>query len=170
MTRSSIELIFRALNGASARYLVAGGLAVVAHGYLRFTADIDLIFDLEDEAALRSALEAFSALGYQPRAPVALQDFADASLRRSWIEDKGMKVFSLHSVSHQATEIDIFAVAPFPFAPAHEAALIQEVAPGVEARFVDLQRLLAMKREAGRDRDLADLAALERLREGADER
>ena len=43
MEKRSVEAIIRALNAASARYLVAGGLAVVAHGYVRFTADVDLI-------------------------------------------------------------------------------------------------------------------------------
>ena len=36
------------------RYLVAGGLAVVAHGYLRFTADVDLIVDLEPANVTRA--------------------------------------------------------------------------------------------------------------------
>ena len=39
MERRSIEVIIRALNEAHVRYLIAGGLAVVAHGYVRFTAD-----------------------------------------------------------------------------------------------------------------------------------
>jgi phospholipase/lecithinase/hemolysin len=64
----SIEAIVQALNAAGARYLIAGGLAVVAHGYVRFTADLDLILDLEEENAKR-ALRALAGLGYQPPPP-----------------------------------------------------------------------------------------------------
>ena len=40
---ASFEAIVRALEHAGVRYLVARGLAVNAHGYLRFTHDVDLV-------------------------------------------------------------------------------------------------------------------------------
>jgi predicted nucleotidyltransferase len=43
----SFEAIAEAFQIASVRYLVAGGLAVNAHGYLRFTKDVDLVIQLE---------------------------------------------------------------------------------------------------------------------------
>jgi len=36
-------------NEAGVRFLVAGGLAVNAHGYVRFTKDADLVIDLTAE-------------------------------------------------------------------------------------------------------------------------
>lgn len=42
----SFESIVRALNDAGVRYLIAGGLAVNAHGYLRFTKDVDFVIQL----------------------------------------------------------------------------------------------------------------------------
>jgi len=47
--KRSVEAIIGALNAARVRYLVAGGLAVVAHGYVRFTADIDQLRALRGE-------------------------------------------------------------------------------------------------------------------------
>lgn len=47
MKLTSCEAIFRALNEAGVRYLLVGGLAVNAHGYLRFTKDVDLTIDIE---------------------------------------------------------------------------------------------------------------------------
>lgn len=35
--------VFKALNKAKVQYVVAGGTAVVLHGYRRFTDDLDLI-------------------------------------------------------------------------------------------------------------------------------
>ncbi len=49
MKVDDIRTILRALNDADVRYLIVGGLAVVAHGYVRFTQDIDLVIQLERE-------------------------------------------------------------------------------------------------------------------------
>lgn len=37
----SIEAIVKALNDAEVRYLIVGGLAVSAHGFMRATRDVD---------------------------------------------------------------------------------------------------------------------------------
>jgi len=49
MKLGSFDLLVRALDSAGVRYLVAGGLAVNAHGYLRFTRDVDLVLQLAPE-------------------------------------------------------------------------------------------------------------------------
>ena len=163
--RRSIEAIVRSLNERRVRYLVVGGLAVVAHGHVRFTADIDLVLDL-DEANLRRALEVLHALGYRPRAPVQLEQFADPETRASWIRDKGLKVFSLYSDLHPATEVDLFVEDPLGFETAYAKTVRMEVAPGVEATMVSLDDLLELKRAAARPQDLLDVEQLESLREG----
>lgn len=163
MERSSLESIVRGLNDAGARYLLVGGLAVAAHGYLRFTADVDVVLDMEGEN-LRKALGVFRGLGYVPRAPVPIEDFADEAKRRSWVEEKNLKVFSLHSLEHRATEIDVFVESPFDFAAAYPDALMEPIADGTVARFVDYARLVELKKRAGRPRDLDDLARLRELR------
>ena len=45
MKLATFDAVCRALNDASVRFLVAGGLAVNAHGYLRLTYDVDLVVD-----------------------------------------------------------------------------------------------------------------------------
>ena len=107
MEKHSVDAIVRALNAANVRYLMAGGLAVVAHGYVRFTADIDLILDLESANVTR-AIAALEGLGYRPRAPVAFAEFADPKKRAQWVRDKNLTVFSVHSPQHALTEVDLF--------------------------------------------------------------
>lgn len=107
MHARSLEAIGDALKRANVRSLIVDGLAVVAHGHLRFAADIDIVLDLE-RSNIEAAMSALASLGYLPRAPVALAEFADPALRASWVRDKGLTVFSLWSVQHPATEIDIF--------------------------------------------------------------
>jgi predicted nucleotidyltransferase len=168
MTQASIELILRTLNEAGVRYLVAGGLAVVAHGYLRFTADLDLILDLE-RGNLIKAVTALKSLGYRPRAPVTLEAFCEEHNRQDWMRDKGMKVFSLHSPQHAATEIDLFVELPLPMDEAVAAGLQVELSPGVLAHVLGLEHLLQLKRAAGRPKDLEDVRQLTRLKETEDD-
>lgn len=162
MTVTSVEAIVRALNDSGVRYLIVDGLAVVAHGHVRFTADIDLVLD-PDEAALRKGLEVFKRLGYVPRAPVPLDDFADAAKRASWQRDKGLTVFSLHSQAHASTEVDLFVEPPFDFDAAYGNAHRADIGSGVVAVFAGLEDLIAIKRKAGRASDLEDIRVLRSL-------
>ena len=163
MQQSSIRSIVQALNDASVRYLIAGGLAVVAHGHLRFTADVDLILDL-DSANVQKALKALAGLGYQPRPPVPIGQFADASMRERWIKEKGLTVFTLFSPAHDMTEVDLFVHPPFDFEKAYHSAYRADAAPGVPATFVGINDLIAMKEAVGRPQDVADVVQLRRLR------
>ena len=80
MKLNSFEAIARVLNQASVRYLVVGGLAVNAHGYLRFTKDVDLVVQLIPDNVTR-ALDALATLGYRPLAPVTANQFSDRATR-----------------------------------------------------------------------------------------
>jgi hypothetical protein len=167
MDREGVVAVIRGLNSAQVRYLVAGGLAVVAHGHVRFTADLDLILDM-DEGNLRRAIRALCDLGYRPRAPVDILEFASAEARGRWVREKGLTVFSLSSPRHSMTEVDLFAEPPLDFPAAYARAARLEVAPQVTATFVGRDDLIAMKERAGRPQDLDDIEHLRRLDEGSE--
>jgi hypothetical protein len=163
-----IEAILDALNRAHVRYLVVGGVAVVLHGYLRTTADLDLVIQLEREN-VRRAMSALSELQYRPRAPVPAEAFAEPSAREQWIREKGLEVFSLWSPAHPTLEIDIFVSEPFDFDAVYSRALRVPLEK-TEAFVIALEDLIALKRQVGRPRDQEDVAALESLREADDRR
>jgi predicted nucleotidyltransferase len=158
-----IEEILGALNRAGVRYLVVGGVAVVLHGHLRTTADLDLVIQLQRENVLR-AMRALDELEYRPRAPVPAEAFADSGLRQQWIREKGLSVFSLWSPSHPTLEIDLFVAEPFDFDAVYSSALRVPLEKA-EVTVIALDDLIALKRQVGRPRDLEDVAALELLRE-----
>ena len=164
MKLATLEAIFRSLAAADVRYVVVGGVAVNAHGYLRATMDLDLVVGLAEDN-VRHALAAFAALGYRPQVPVALEDFADAALREMWAAERNMQVFSLVSDTHADTTVDLFVSEPFDFTPAYDASDRVEIAAGVDACILNLPALIAMKRTAGRDRDRDDVEHLTMLRE-----
>lgn len=159
MTQSSVESVVRALQDAQVRYLIVGGVAVVAHGYVRFTADIDIVLSMDD-TNLAGAVAALAALDYRPRAPVPFEDFISADKRADWIREKALTVFSVFSPTHPATELDLFVEPPFDFDTAHGRRLSIEFAEGLVAAIVGREDLLRMKRAAGRAQDLEDVRQL----------
>jgi predicted nucleotidyltransferase len=164
MEKQSVELIVGSLNDQGVKYLIAGGLAVVAHGYLRFTADVDIMLAM-DSHNLSKGVAALKGLNYQPHAPVPFEQFIDADRRAQWIDQKGMVVFSLFSPDHPATEIDLFVDLPIAFDEAYARAMRMEVGPGVIATFCSIEDLIDLKTKSGRPQDLEDAAKLRRLKE-----
>ena len=168
---SLYQPLFRVLNASGTRYVVVGGVATVLHGYPRLTADIDLILDLEREAAGR-AIRALVAFGLRPRVPVDPEDFADERIRASWIRDKGMQVFSFFKPDDALLSVDVFADHPIDFESLY--ARSETCAVGdVSVRVVSIADLIRLKQLADRPQDREDVAKLEeirRLKGGHDER
>ncbi len=159
----SVEAIVRALNDAKVQYLIVGGIAVNAHGFVRLTRDIDIVLALDPvNAAL--GLNTLLAIGYQMAIPAKPDEFADAEIREDWRRSKQMIVLKLWSDEHQRTPVDIFVYEPFEFAAESKVADMLEVCPGLPAPVVSLATLLEMKRSAGRPQDLIDIEELQRMR------
>jgi hypothetical protein len=159
MKLQAFEAVAQALNDAQARYVVVGGLAVNAHGYLRFTADIDLVIALDADNVLRT-FGALSKVGYRPTVPITAEQFADASQRQRWIAEKGMQVLNLFSDQRPESSVDIFVYEPFDFHQEFTAAMVGELLPGISVRFVSIPTLIRMKEAAGRPRDQDDIQHL----------
>lgn len=155
----SFEAIAEALDSAGVRYLVAGGLAVNAHGVLRFTKDLDVVVQLIPDNIVR-AFAAFQQLGYQPSVPITAAQFADAGQRAGWIRDKGMQVLQFWSDAHRETPIDMFVHEPFEFEDEYANALMKPLRGSIQVRFVSLRTLIRMKEAVGRPVDLLDVEQL----------
>ncbi|MCY3954932.1 MAG: hypothetical protein OXF47_02925 [Nitrospira sp.] len=159
MKLAAFKAVACALRDANIRYLVVGGLAVNAHGYLRATGDVDLVIQLKPDNVI-PAFRALAGLGYHPTVPVTAEQFADETERRQWIKEKGMTVLSLYSDQHPFSNVDVFVKEPFDFDSEYERALIGELSPDLFVRFVSIPALIAMKRIANRPRDLDDIEHL----------
>ena len=158
----SIETIVRALNGAKVKYLIVGGVAVVAHGYEWFTKGLDLVIGMERKNIIRG-LRALMTIGCQMRIPVTPEQFADPALREQWRREKNMVVLPLWSDTHRRTPTGVFVYEPFDFTkePAH---VRREPVFGKEsAAIVSYETLLGLKKSAGRSQDLLDVEKLRKL-------
>jgi hypothetical protein len=102
----SVEAIVRALNTAAVEYLIVGGLAVNAYGFVRLTRDVDLVLQL-DSGNVSKGLNALLDIGYQMSIPAKPEDFANPEMRESWRQTKKMITLKLWSDQHERTPVDI---------------------------------------------------------------
>ena len=137
-------------------------MAVVAHGYVRTTYDIDIAVALAPEN-IEKAFVALASAGYRPKQPITGSQFADAELRDSWRRDT--QILVLQFWADEKPRVDVFVYEPFDFDKEYETAALEDMGNGAAARFVSVESLLAMKREAGRNKDLADVDALLKIYE-----
>ena len=159
MKLSSVQAILSALDRAGVRYLIADGLAVNVHGYRRFTKDVDLVVEFTPEN-VTATFDALATLGFQPRVPLTVEQFANEDLRETLIREKGMKVLQFWSDEHRETPIDLFLQVPFPFDEEYERATVRDFANVGQVRIVSIPALIKMKEEAGRPEDRIDVEYL----------
>jgi hypothetical protein len=155
--------LFKALNDSGVRYVVAGGVATVLHGYARLTMDIDLFVDLAPDEAART-VRTLQSLGFKPRAPVPAEQLADPAKRKEWIEQKGMTVFSFHNPGNPMLSVDIFVRHPIPFDQLLARAE-RMVIDDVPVYICSIADLIALKQQAGRPQDLQDIEKLRLIQE-----
>jgi predicted nucleotidyltransferase len=140
--------ILEDLNEAEVRYVLIGGIALIRHGVVRATRDIDAVFDPDEENVDRIRALVTKWKATRPDG--------------SPIPKRGIsRERSIH-LSTSMGDLDLVseATAGFPFQQLLGRAEVRKV-DGVLAPICSLADLVAMKRAVGRERDLADLADLE---------
>jgi hypothetical protein len=158
---SLIADVIRGLNSNEISYVVVGGVAVVLHGRNRVTMDLDIVISL-DEANVRKTVGMLSKIGLKPRIPVDPLDFANAEIRRQWVQDRGMKVFSFVDPARAATGVDIFAAYPLDYGDLFARSIIVNLGQ-TPVRLCSIEDLITMKRQANRSHDLDDIQDLEQI-------
>jgi len=157
------EQILRVLSGHDVDFVVIGGIAVQAHGYIRSTKDLDLIAR-PTMLNLTRLSEALADLAAESRGRVR-GNVTDAHLLRR---------APLVPIMTKAGPLDVLNIehvdgAPRGYDALRDAALTIELR-GMEVAVAGLSDLVRMKRAAGREHDLADIEALTRRPDDRPER
>jgi predicted nucleotidyltransferase len=136
------------LNRAGVRYVLIGGIALIRHGVVRATRDVDVI--LAPEAENLEHVRALIADWHATR-PDGSPLPGDAVAHGRTIH-----------LSTPHGDLDLLAELPSPLSFAELAGRAEaRRVDGVEALICSLADLVALKRIAGRERDLVDLHDLE---------
>ncbi len=153
--------LFAVLDASRIRYVVVGGLALLLHGVDRLTADVELVVDMSTKS-VRDAVQALTAAGYRPLAPVDPLELADPAKRTAWQAERGMQVFSFWDTRQARPTVDIMLAAPVPFEELWDGAVPVHLG-GHAIRVASVAHLIDMKQAAGRPQDLADIERLRAL-------
>jgi predicted nucleotidyltransferase len=136
------------LNEAGIEYVLVGGIAMIRHGVVRATRDVDAVFDPAEEnvARIRDLVGRWQATR-PDGTPVRIDEFGP---------DRTIHLATPHG------DLDLLSqkIAAIPFARLRERADVKRV-DGIPAPICSLVDLVALKRAAGRERDIADLSDLE---------
>jgi predicted nucleotidyltransferase len=147
--------LLEGLVAADVRFVLVGGLALNAWGYLRATQDIDIVPDpdsanLDRLATLLESLDGKVEVQGGRLAPSAIRTFLKAGDRTL--------------VSTDAGHVDVLQGHPqVPAFAALEADATSVDLDGIVVRVCSLEALKSMKRTSERARDRDDLEALEAL-------
>jgi predicted nucleotidyltransferase len=156
------EEVFRALNNRGVRYVVVGGIALNLHGVPRATADLDIAVAL-DRKNLEKIVEAMIELGFKPRIPVGLQEFANPLNLEKWKREKNMKVFTFWNPNKPYEEVDILISNPIKFEELEKTREMVK-AKGIEIPIISIDYLIKLKEFAGRKQDESDIEALKKIK------
>jgi hypothetical protein len=136
--------LLSALSSAGVEYLVVGGYAVIYHGYVRTTGDLDIwvALDVENGAKLEAAIR---SLGFNP-----------PGLKADWFLRKG----AVLRIGNEPLRFDIVNdIDGVTFAECYARRVTAKL-DGLEVNFISLKDLKTNKRAVGRNTDLADLDGL----------
>jgi hypothetical protein len=155
----SPQEIFAALHRHVVDYVTIGGIAANAHGSRRLTLDVDII-PAPEESNYERLAAALDELG-APASAVD-SDFRDLDPRDSFDLARA-RVLKLPTAAGDIDVLNAALGAP-PYEDLRKRAIEVEVR-GTPVRIASLDDMIAMKRAAGRPRDLRDIADLTGMEE-----
>ncbi len=157
--QNHLKEILQELTERGVQFVVCGGVAVVLHGVERMTLDLDLAVEMSREN-LQRFIDAMRALNLTPRVPVPPEDLLSPEKVRVMIEEKHMAAFSFISLKNPFQQVDILVLEKLD--DFLSDAEVQDVG-GFEIKIASKEKLIEMKKRAGREKDLLDIQSLQRL-------
>jgi hypothetical protein len=154
------EPLLRALHEAGVRHIIIGGFAVNAHGVIRPSRDLAIVPDPAPDNLRRLA----QLLADIDARHVGLGDLRADEFQFDPTRSDDLEAGVNFRLETRLGDLDVMQwVAGIDTEPAYEALTADAVAGelgGIPLRVCGLDHLIAMKRAAGRPRDLDDLQRL----------
>lgn len=152
---TSLERVCAALRNAGIRYAVVGGHAVALHGAVRGTFDIDIVLRWTKDT-LAQTEAALNGIGLVSRLPVGAADVYE--FRDEYVSNRNLLAWNFHNPDDPLEQVDI--VITYDLGTKRTKRIELQSGP---VEVLPIRDLIAMKRESGREQDIEDVKALERL-------
>jgi hypothetical protein len=138
-------------------YALIGGYAVALHGAVRGTVDIDIAISLQESIKVENVM---TELGLVSKIPVSASEIA--AFRLEFIENRNLKVWSFVNPSNPIDLVDLMLTHDL-----KELKIVRKETTFGTINIVSIDDLIKLKREAARPQDIADIEALERIKNDA---
>jgi hypothetical protein len=143
------------LNKHNIPYAIVGGHAVAIHGAVRGTMDVDLILKwslktLEDIEAVMKLMNLVSRL------PISAKDVYH--FKDEYINNRNLIAWNFYNSIHPSQQVDIIIT--------HDLAKLSSIRVKYQDTVINVlskKDLIQMKKDSGREQDLFDVEALEKL-------
>ena len=154
---TAYDRLLTALAGEGVEFIVVGGAAAIAHGSVRLTYDLDIVYDRSPVNILRLVKALAPHQPYLRGVPAGLPFLWDESTL-----ERGLNF----TLTTRIGDIDLLGEIPgggtySDLLPAAERVVLF----GIECRCLSLKQLIVAKRAAGRPKDLEAIAELEAIDE-----
>lgn len=155
------EDILREFQKQKVKYVIVGGIAINLFGFLRSTADMDILVEMSNDN-LKKIVGILKKKGYRVKQPVDPMGIADEKIRHDWIHNKHMKAFNFYK-EDELKEVDIIIESPVSFEEAKKSIvrikLDETILP-----LISIDNLIKMKKNTGRGVDKLDIEQLKKIK------
>ena len=153
--------ILREFQKQKVKYLLVGGIAVNLFGFVRSTADMDILVEMSNEN-LKKVVSILKKKGYHVKQPVDPMGIADEKLRYDWIHNKHMKAFNFYK-EDELKEVDIIIESPVSFKDAQKGRICFRIGD-LLLPVISIDNLIKMKSRTGRGVDKLDIEELKKIK------
>jgi predicted nucleotidyltransferase len=154
------EEVLREFQKQKVKYILVGGIAVNLHGYMRNTADLDILVKMTDKN-LAKVVGILNRRGYHVKQPIDPMSIADKNTREDWIKNKHMKAFNFYK-EDGLKEVDIIIESAISYESARKNVKYIRI-DDMALPVIGIRDFISMKKKSGRDLDKLDADVLKRI-------
>lgn len=151
----SLNRVCAALAEHGVRYAIVGGHAVALHGAVRGTVDIDIALAWSLES-LKAAEQALTKIGFVSRLPISADEVFQ--FRDEYAKNRNLIGWNFYNPNDLTEQVDI--VITYDLTGKNVTTIETTAGP---VKILALNALIEMKRASGRQQDIEDAKALEKL-------
>ncbi len=151
-----LERICAKFNKNKQPYALVGGHAVALHGAVRGTIDVDFVIEWSRKTLIKTE-STLNSMGLISRLPIDANDVF--TFREEYIEKRNLIAWNFYNPDNLMEQVDIIINYDFKENTVKNIKIGTTVIP-----LLNIDELIKMKTESGREQDLSDVDALQQIK------
>ncbi len=147
--------ICESLSAANINYAIVGGYAVALHGAVRGTVDVDLLIEWQREQLIAFE-QCMLNLGLVSKLPIDAEQLFH--FKDEYINNRNLIAWNFYHPKDMTQQVDLIINQNL-----ETKDVIEKWVDNQSIQILNKERLIAMKKKAGRPQDIEDIKSLELL-------